>query len=124
LAYGALYFRLTKYDEARKQTLLQHLIDIKKQVGIEADELKELRNKPEETAYIWRWFLRLHHRRRPGPGGPPPLTWSDIDGFFRRIRETPQRWEVELIEELDDVFMDVRYSEQKRVIGSAKGVKV
>lgn len=68
----------------------------------------ELPEFPAALRYLWEMFFRL--RRRQGGNGfaPAPLSWPAIDAFLRLsgCRVTP--WEVELIEGLDDLWLEQR----------------
>ena len=60
---------------------------------------------PKALAYLWSAFWRLR-RRKGGTGfGPAPLEWPDIDAFLRRSSLDLAPWEVEVIEDLDDLYM-------------------
>jgi hypothetical protein len=60
---------------------------------------------PKALGHVWNAFHRL--RRRKGSNGfaLSPIGWPDIDAFvrFSGVRLTP--WEVELVEDLDNLFL-------------------
>ena len=59
---------------------------------------------PPALAYLWTIYRRL--RRRKGGGfGPQPVEWPDIDAFLRHARIVLAPWEIEVIEEIDDLFL-------------------
>lgn len=60
---------------------------------------------PRELDYLWRAFWRLAGRRQSTGFGPARISWMEIDAFVRLsgVRFTP--WEIELIEELDDLYL-------------------
>lgn len=62
---------------------------------------------PAALAYLWRTFLRLSHRR-PSGFGPSPLTWSDIHAFIAASGFRLVPWEIEMIEQLDDLWLAER----------------
>jgi hypothetical protein len=37
--------------------------------------------------------------------GPAPIEWPDIDAFVRRAGVSLAPWEIELIEQLDDIYL-------------------
>jgi hypothetical protein len=57
---------------------------------------------PASLSYLWSIFLRISNRR----GQPGPLLWSEIDAFLRvsKVRLAP--WEIEVIEELDRLYVN------------------
>lgn len=63
-------------------------------------------------AYLWQAYHRL--RRRKGGGmGPGPIEWPDIDAFLRLSGVSLVPWEIEVIEELDDLFLTAVAAAQK-----------
>jgi hypothetical protein len=60
--------------------------------------------RPPALDYLWRAFLRLHHRRTCGDG-PAPLAWSELSAFMAvsGVRLSP--WEIEMIEDLDNLWL-------------------
>ena len=72
----------------------------------EIEEQLALPPFPEELRYLWRIFNRI--RGRVGGGfGLAPISWPDIDAFVRHSQMTLAPWEVEVIEALDDTYMNV-----------------
>jgi hypothetical protein len=59
---------------------------------------------PPALAYLWRAFTRLS-ARRPLGFGVSPITWPDLDAFVRLTGFTLAPWEVDVIEDLDALFM-------------------
>jgi len=55
--------------------------------------------------YIWRAWSRLRRRTRDGINGPGPITIEAIDAFIRRtgLHLSPQ--DIELIEDIDDLYL-------------------
>ncbi|MDI4231454.1 hypothetical protein OZ411_01325 [Bradyrhizobium sp. Arg237L] len=60
---------------------------------------------PRSLDYLWRTYHRL--RRRKGSNGfaMSPIEWPDFDAFVRHAGLRLAPWEVEAIEELDDLFL-------------------
>jgi hypothetical protein len=60
---------------------------------------------PIALDYLWRIFNRL--RRRKGSGGfsSSPIEWPDIDAFLRLSGVKLVPWEIEILEDLDDLFL-------------------
>jgi hypothetical protein len=68
---------------------------------------EELRGPPfpAELAYLWKIFCRLSNRRSSNGFGPAPIGWSDIDAFCRLSQTKLQPWEIEIIEDLDRLWL-------------------
>jgi hypothetical protein len=60
---------------------------------------------PAALHYLWRTYLRLRQRTAPGFSGASPVSWQDIDAFVRRSGIVLAPWEVEVVEALDNAFM-------------------
>jgi hypothetical protein len=59
---------------------------------------------PAALGYLWRAFCRM--RGRKGGGfGPQPLEFGDFEAFQRLARIDFTPWEIELLEELDDLCL-------------------
>lgn len=78
---------------------------------------------PLELQHIWRAFQRLARRRSSSGFGVNPISWGDIDAFCRFNSSTFTPWEIQLIEDLDEIYL----AEQSRTLknktqkpGSAK----
>lgn len=61
---------------------------------------------PREVAYLWTIYHRLRRRVSAGFAGPNPIGWEHIDAFVRRSGFQLAPWEVELIEMIDDAFLN------------------
>lgn len=60
---------------------------------------------PMPLAYLWRVYQRLRRRAAAGGFGPGPVSWSDIDAFTRHSCFVLAPWEIEVIEEIDDLYL-------------------
>lgn len=65
---------------------------------------------PQALGYLWRAFGRLSNRRGSNGFSVCPITWPEIDAFVRNARFPLAGWEIETIEELDDLFRAARAS--------------
>lgn len=56
-------------------------------------------------SYVWQAWVRLRRRTPAGFNGPNPITIEAIDAFIRRtgLRLDPR--DVELIEDVDDLYL-------------------
>lgn len=77
--------------------------DAKKIAEIE-DELT-LPEFPRELGYLWRVYHRIRRRMAGGFAAPNPIGWQDIDAFVRQTNFRLAPWEIELLETLDDAFL-------------------
>lgn len=61
---------------------------------------------PVALIYLWSAFQRLR-RRKVGGGvnGAEAISWGDLDAFQRLTGTRLVPWEVEVIEDLDDLFL-------------------
>lgn len=60
---------------------------------------------PAALEYLWRVFLRLHGRRGSNGFAANPVSWPEIDAFVRNSRFRLAPWEIEVIEDLDAVYL-------------------
>lgn len=61
---------------------------------------------PEALAYLWRIYRRLRRRKSGAGFGPAAIEWLDLDAFTRLTGMPLAPWEIEVIEELDDLFLE------------------
>jgi len=54
---------------------------------------------------LWPWFHRLSNRRQVGMA-PGPLTWPQIEAFFRLLRIRADEWELRALELLDNAWLE------------------
>lgn len=60
---------------------------------------------PVAILYLWRAYLRLRRRTAMGFAGPQPIGWQDVDAFLRRSGLVLAPWEIEILERLDDAYL-------------------
>jgi hypothetical protein len=60
---------------------------------------------PSALDYLWRSYSRIRRRKANG-FSISPIEWPDIDAFVRNARFPLTQWEVEIIEMLDDLFLE------------------
>ncbi|MBX4944641.1 phage tail assembly chaperone [Rhizobium binae] len=78
----------------------------KKQARLEAEI--RLPPFPQSLAYLWSAYNRIRRRKGVGFTGPQPIEWSDIEAFNRMTRMRLAPWEVEVIETLDNLYLDAK----------------
>jgi len=59
---------------------------------------------PPELGHVWAAFNRLSRRRGSNGFGPNPIGWPEIDAFMRRTGVKLVPFEIEIIEDFDDLF--------------------
>lgn len=68
---------------------------------------------PRAIAYIWRAYWRLRRRKTMGFSGPAPIEWPDIDAFLRASGFRVAPWELELLEAIDDLYLQAAFVSKK-----------
>ena len=87
------------------QSLRDHLIAAERQTGETPAALLAAGDPPEETKYLLVWFHRLSQRRQVGMA-PGPLTWPQIEAFFRLLGVRADEWELRALELLDNAWLE------------------
>lgn len=59
---------------------------------------------PPALAYLLTIYRRIR-RRKAGSFGVQPIEWPDIDAFLRRSGAEIAPWEMEVLEDLDDLYL-------------------
>lgn len=84
---------------------------IKSVIEEQLDDAPEL----DEMFYeVWGWFLKLHSRRSSSGFGVNPISYQEIESFFRLQAYFPHSWEVDIIHLFDDVAMQHYANEAKK----------
>lgn len=63
---------------------------------------------PKEMSYLWQLYWRLRRRVPSGMSGREPVTHEAIVAFLAITKKTLTPWEVEVIEELDDLYRSAK----------------
>lgn len=77
------------------------------QTGIKPKELEELLELQREQYEIWGWFMELNEARSSSGFGLNPITYSDIDAYFRLQNIIPEKWEIDTIKRLDREVLSI-----------------
>lgn len=95
--------------------VLEALLERTRSPRRRAEIEEELRQPPmpEAASHVWKAFLRLSAHRAGGGFGPGPITWPDLDAYCRMTRTTLAPWEVEMLEDLDSLWLAERAKEIK-----------
>lgn len=79
------------------------------------EEQLEYTPELDEMFYeVWGWFLKLHSRRTSSGFGVNPISYSEIEAFFRLQDYFPHSWEVDIIHLFDDVALQYYADESKK----------
>jgi hypothetical protein len=68
---------------------------------------------PRELSYLWRVYHRIRRRMAGGFAGPNPIGWQDIGAFMHVTRFRLAPWEIELLEAIDDSYLQPIYTALK-----------
>lgn len=61
---------------------------------------------PRSMSDIWQAYHRLRRRKAASDmGAPKPIEWPDIDAFVRQSGARLTPWQIEVIEDLDDIYL-------------------
>jgi len=73
---------------------------------------------PDEppTALEWQWytFCRISKRRQYGFNGPQPISYMELQSYERFMGFQFHPWEVDLLTDLDDLWMEECYGRLSR----------
>jgi hypothetical protein len=83
------------------------------QSGVKPAELDNLKVLPISCVEVWGWFLELNESRSSSGFGMNPVSYSDVDAFFRLKQITPEVWEIDLIKRFDREVLSVYTKKQK-----------
>ena len=59
--------------------------------------------------HVWHWFLSLNASRQ----ADNLISFSDMQAYFNMINATPSRWDLSLIQMLDNQFLQMRNDNNK-----------
>lgn len=87
------------------------LEQVEKMTGRRPPELDELVDLPKDMIYQWQYFIALHNKRSSNGFGVNPISYQDMHSYFSLIGYSPYEWEIDLINSLDNVFLEVQRKE-------------
>ena len=61
---------------------------------------------PAGIEYLWGFFCELSNGRDYGEAGPKPISWSDLQAWADLTKSDPTAWEVDVIKNIDRVFLN------------------
>lgn len=95
------------------RTLREHLESVARQTGFAPAALESDAQLPNEVDYLWFWFCRLSGRRQAGMA-LCPISWPQIESFFRLMEIVPDEWELTALELLDNAWLEAVANEQAK----------
>lgn len=81
--------------------------------GKRPKELDDLLEFPTDMMYQWKYFIDLHNKRTSSGFSANPITYTDMCSYFSLIGYRPEEWEIDLINSLDQVFLEVQQKQQE-----------
>lgn len=97
----------------------QHLEAVEKITGRKPPQLEDLLELPESMREVWIWFKRLSNRRQSGMG-VNPISFTEMQAFFRLIGVMPLSEEVAVIEAFDNITTSHYAKKQATDLETAK----
>jgi hypothetical protein len=94
-----------------------------RQTGNKPAELDSIIELPHSMYELWRFFIELHNSRSSNGFGVNPLSYTEIDSYFRLQQIVPEVWEVSTIKKLDSVALEAYAEQQKQEQNKAKTKK-
>lgn len=84
-----------------------------KQTGIKPRELDAPAELDEMFLDAWQFFLKLHSKRANNGFGVSPISYLEMKAFFELHQLYPTHYELELIEQFDNVALEIFAKQQK-----------
>ena len=96
-----------------KETIRDQLIAVWKQTGIKPPELEPAGELNEMFYDAWQFFLKLHSKRSNNGFGVNPISYLEMKAFFELHEIYPTHYELELIEQFDNVALEIHSKQQQ-----------
>ena len=96
-----------------KDTIRDQLNLVWKQTGVKPPELESTAELDEMFIDAWQFFLKLHSKRANNGFGVSPITHLEMKAFFELHQIYPTHYELELIEQFDNVALEIFAKQQK-----------
>ena len=93
-----------------KGDLRAQLEKVEQQTGIRPPQLDSGGDLPENFRHVWGWFLDLSEAR----AGYNPLSFAEIEAFFRLQRIAPYAQEIEALRALDQEWLKHKADSAKK----------
>lgn len=101
----------------KRDSLMQILQTAEEGTEMYDSALAQIEESPEIPFYlehIWQWFWQIHRGRTYGMSGPNPLTWTDIESWSNILQTEVRPIEVEIIKEIDSVYLEYTAEQKKK----------
>ena len=67
---------------------------------------------PDMFDDVWQWFLSLNGQRQELRS----LSWSDIKAYFTLMGDKPSQWDLELIQQLDNQYLNIMLADASEAL--------
>jgi hypothetical protein len=91
-----------------------------RQTGHKPAELENLAELPQSMYEVWKWFIELNNARSSSGFGVNPISYTEMDAYFRLQQTVPETWEVNVIRRLDSVALEAYAEQAKKEQAKAK----
>jgi len=91
-----------------------------RQTGNKPVELDSLVELPASMYEVWKFFIELNNARSSNGFGVNPLSYVEIDAYFRLQQIVPETWEISAIKKLDNVALEAYAEQAKKEQSKAK----
>jgi hypothetical protein len=109
---------------SKRERLLQVIENSPDGSDIQESAIDQLEEAPEIPFYIehvWEWFWKLNRGRTYGFSSPNPLSWESIKGWSDLTGTQIRPIEVEILFEIDSVYLKYTADRQKKESKTKKG---
>lgn len=94
-------------------TIREHLTSIWNQTGVKPEALEPL-PFPELLTDVWGYFLELHNARTSNGFGINPISFTEIDAWARLTNKPVSPGDINIIRQLDNIFLKHNAKEQDK----------
>lgn len=76
-------------------------------------ELENLVELPDSLSHCWYYFLDLN-ATRPQGFGISPISYSEMQAYFKILQIPIEPWEIEIIKFFDRIAIDISQKQQEK----------
>ncbi len=96
------FFLGSKHDPNSE---MSKLLSVQRQ-GVFVPELEDLVELPDSCQEVFWYFRKLSNSREMNGDYPQSITFSEMNSFFQMRRIEPLPWEIDLIQDIDILYMN------------------